>query len=98
MSIVIRFFTSPTCATCNKVRSALNKITERYGLEVVEYPIDEKGFVFRVWQVSGVPLIILDNTNEENGGEVARIVGLQSETSLEYKFKKYGLIKDESIN
>ena len=85
-------FTSSDCRACRSVKEALKALAHRHKLNIVDYPIEQGVEPFSTWGVSGTPVVIVIG---DDGREVGRFMGHQTETSMENSLIKIGVIPKE---
>ena len=85
-------FTSSDCRACRSVKEALKTLSHRHKLSVIDYPIERDIDPFSKWGVTGTPVVIVLGDDDT---ELGRLMGHQTETSMENSLIKIGVIPKE---
>lgn len=83
---LVLYFGASWCGACKKLKPVIQKITKNEGIELIEYMAENDTDIFREYNVSALPtLIVMDKD-----GEVGRLSGLAKIEDIKELINKGG--------
>lgn len=83
-------FSDTDCIACKPMKVAIETLSRRNGFDFKEYFIENDLETFRQYEIMGTPTCLVV---DDDGKEVGRFIGHQTEVSAESSLRKYGVIE-----
>lgn len=85
----VLLFIDTHCRACKPLHAMLERFSERHGFAIQVFVLENDVAPFVAHGVTGVPVFIVMDENNE----VGRFTGHQTHTSLEGNLRKFGVIE-----